>query len=550
MRTLISKQSIVLFLIILIGAFLRFYRLPDFPIQLNHDEMTQLYDAISISQTGRDIYGNFLPFIFPSVGDFKPPFYTYITSVFYMIFGWHEIVIRLPSVLFGLALIPAVYFFTLKLLKNKYIALLSAFFASIAPFEIYFSRKSFENGAGIFLMLLGFVCLFMYTEKKYSRWIYLAGAVFAIAMYTYFSHAIIIPLLLIAFILIFKEYFFKDFKKNLGPVLLFTGLVLPLIFMVFSNTETRFRSQTVFISQDVNLGREIAAVKTDNLILDAILKNKITLDYIFNRYLEQFGPLYLFGNGLDFVNKSFLGIGPLLLIQLPLLVLGIVFLIKEPILSKQKKFMAAWVILGMLPSGLTFESYSPHRVVMVFTMLNIVSAAGLYWFLKLVRPYKKLYPAALGFFVAALLFNLIYFLHMYFVNFPFEKSQYLQYPFEQVAKFAWSQYQNFDTIVFDPQYGDIEPEIGVGAHYYFAYFGQITPAEFQRAYRVGDKPREVIFNKFSIRQVYWPVDKDLKNTLVIASPWSVPEKDIMDKSKIIKRFYFYNGKLAFYAIEL
>ncbi len=118
MRTLVLKQLLILLFLILLGAFFRLYKLSEFPVQLNHDEVTQLYDAISVAQTGKDIYGNFLPFIFPSIGDFKPPFYTYITSIFYMIFGWGELTIRLPAALFGLLMIPAVYLFTLKLLKN------------------------------------------------------------------------------------------------------------------------------------------------------------------------------------------------------------------------------------------------------------------------------------------------------------------------------------------------------------------------------------------------------------------------------------------------
>ncbi len=83
----LKNRLFLLFQIFLLGAFLRLYRLQDFPVQLNHDEVSQLYDAISIAQTGRDIYGNFLPSIIPSVGDFKSPYYTYITAVFYFIFG-------------------------------------------------------------------------------------------------------------------------------------------------------------------------------------------------------------------------------------------------------------------------------------------------------------------------------------------------------------------------------------------------------------------------------------------------------------------------------
>ena len=550
MHKIISHKLLVLLFIILIGAAFRFYKLADFPIQLNHDEVTQLYDAISIAQTGRDIYGNFLPFIFPSIGDFKPPFYTYITSIFFMIFGWSELTIRLPAVTFGLLMIPAVYLFTLKLLKKQNIALLAAFFTSIAPDEIFFSRKSFENGAGIFLMLLGFSCLFYYIEKKRLGWMYLAGGIFAAAMYTYFSHTIIIPLLLVSFCFLFRQHFLAGTKKLLGPILLFIFLVAPLIFLISINSDTRFRTQTVFIRQDVNLGRELALAETGNQIMDLFINNKVFIDYVFNRYLQQFNPGYIFINGLDFTSQGLLGVGPLLLAQLPLLVLGMIYLIRLIGFNQQKKFVLVWIILGMLPSGLTFESHSPHRVVMVFTMLNIISAAGFFWVISFARNYKRFFPFMLGFFALILGFNLIYFINMYFVNYPYEKSQYLQYPFKQVAIYAWSRYQDFDSIVFDPQFGDIEPEIGVGAHYYFAYFGHVPPAIFQKEYHVGDKPREVIFDKFSIRQIYWPSDRQLKNTLVIASPWSVPENDIADKSKIIKKFFFYNGKLAFYAIKL
>ena len=66
-----TKPTLILLIIVALGSFLRFYKLSYFPIHLNHDEVTQLYDAISIARTGKDIYGNKLPFIFPSVNDFK-----------------------------------------------------------------------------------------------------------------------------------------------------------------------------------------------------------------------------------------------------------------------------------------------------------------------------------------------------------------------------------------------------------------------------------------------------------------------------------------------
>lgn len=528
---MIKKIYLILLVIMLLGIFWRFLKLADFPVQLNHDEVTQLYDAISVAQTSKDVYGNFLPFIFHSVGDFKPPFYTYITGVFYMVFGGGELTIRLPGVLFGILLIPAVFLFTLRLFKNNKIALMAAFFTAVAPFEIFFSRKSFENGAGIFLMILGFSSLLYYFEKKVKvRYLYIASLFFGLAIYTYFSHAIIIPILLSVFIFIFRQDFHSR-KNIILPVLIFLLFFIPLLILTFTNEDSRNRTQAVFVTQDLNLVKEI---NLGNRI-------KATLDFSWNRYLDQFNPMYIFGNGLDFTNQGPLGVGPLLLIQLPLVILGIIYLVRLGDFNREKKFILAWILIGMLPSGLTFEPHSPHRSIMVFTMLNVISALGLYLLFK----HRKLIVVLFILFII----NYLYFLHMYFVNFPFEKSENIHYPFKQVALFAWSQHGSVDQIIFDPLFGETAPVIGTAAHYYMAYYGNFPPSKFQKEYRTGEKEREVLFDKFSIRKVEWRDDQYLKNVLIIGSRWSLPIESI-NKSKVVKTFNYYNGQPAFYAVKL
>lgn len=543
MRKIVSRKFLLLGLIILLGGFLRFFKLIEYPVQLNHDEVTQLYDAISIAQTGKDIYGNFLPFVFPSIGDFKPPFYTYITSLFYFLFGGGELTIRLPAAIFGFLMILAVYFFVLKFLSNNTIASVAAFFTSLAPFEIFFSRKSFENGVGILVILLSFSCMFIHFKKLNLIWTYFTSVFFAIAMYTYFSHTITIPFLIIAFVLIFRNSFLKDWKKYLGPIFLFIILILPLFLLILINPNIRYRSQTVFIKQDVNLGRQLQYLES-NFLADLVI-----FDYSFNRYLKQFDPLYLFGNGLDLTNQGPLGSGPLLLIQFPFLLLGVIYLYKLPNLMKQRRFILTWILLGMLPSGLTFEPFSPHRVVMVFTMLNIICAIGAYFLIQLLNKKTRILVLTLVFFAITLFINFVYFVHIYLINFPYEKSQQIHYPFKEVALFAHSQYDKYDQIIFDPLFGEDAPIIGTAAHYYLAYYGNYPPGNFQKQYKIGKKEREVIFDKFSIRKVDWREDQYLKNRLIIASKWSLPI-DSISKDKIIKIFYFYDHKPAFYAIKL
>jgi len=538
-------MKLLLLLIILIGAFFRFYQLNNFPVQLNHDEITQLYDAISIAQTGRDIYGNFLPTMFVSINDFKPPFYTYITAVTYLIFGNHEVIIRLPSAFFGTILVLVIFYFTKNIFKNDKIAIFASIVTAVSPFEIFFSRKGFESGIGIFFVLLGFTLLLIYIKKKYILSL-MAGLIFlAFSMYVYFAQAVLVPLFLLGFLWLFWGDVKKaGLKRWLLPLALWFVLITPLIWIIISDEGSRYRSQTVFLIQDVNLGKQLEL---------GGLQWQVIFDYALNKYLKQFDPIYMFGNGLDLTNQGPLSMGPLYLFQLPFLLLGVYFFIKMPNLTKEKKFICSLVVLGMLPSGLTFEDFSLHRSIIVFTMLNILSAVGMANFVDWLYGFRKrrfLLAATSSLVTVVITLNIAYFLHMYFVNYPFEKSQSIQYPFKQVALYAWSKHNEYDQIVFDPYFGQAAPIIGTGAHYYFGYYGNYLPSSMQKEYRIGMKPREVLFDKFSIRKIEWNDDIKLQNTLLILSSWTVDPK-ILDKNRdrIVQTFYFYDKQSAFYAIN-
>lgn len=544
MRTLIKNQYFILLLIVLTGFFFRFYKLDQYPIQLNHDEVSQIYDLKSIMETGKDIYGNFMPLAFPSTGEYKVGHYIYISTIPYLLLGDREITIRVPAAFFGSLTVLGVFLLIRVLTKNTLLALLSAAVISITPSEIFYSRKSFENVIGSSLDIFGLYFLLTYLkEGAAKKWAYLGIFLLGLAMYIYTSHTMIVPPLLLFLTLIFKEKIIGQKRELLKPALFWLILITPLIILTSLNSDLRFRAQSVFITQDRALGKTIDLVGN---------KYKAYLDFIPTKLLNQFDPAYLFLNGLDFTSKSSFGMGPLLLWQFPFLIAGFIFLIRKKGLKKAGYLLPGLAFLAMIPSALTFEDFSPHRSVLSFTMLGIISAFGLYWVLQNIFKLKnKLFKnVILGGVFLSLVLNLVYFLRMYTINYPYERSEKMHYPFKEISLYAWSESQNFDAIVFDPQFGDIEPQIGVGTPYYLVHYGQVPPVLFQKQYHKGSKPREMLFDKFSIRQIYWPEDQKLKNTLIIASPWSVPEKDIEDKSKIIKKFFFYNGKLAFYAIKL
>lgn len=540
---------LLLGLFIVLGIFLRFFKLSEYPVHLGHDEVTQLYDSISILRTGKDIHGNKLPFIFKSVGDYKPPFYTYSTIIPLLIFGWQDITIRIVCAFFGVLTIPAVYYFTYTLFNNKKIALIGCFFTTITPFEIFYSRKSFENGAGVFFVLIGFGLLLKYLKYKNKIGLYYLGNIALICgMYTYFSHAIIIPILYTFYVLIFRN----DLKKVPIKVIVVSLLALaPLLYFIIADSNSSNRSKSVFIIQDIELHKIINNNITQEDRLGILKRGFIITKYSFIRYVDQLNPYYLFGNGLDLTNQDPIDSGPLYFYELPFLLLGLCILFKKKNSRKIKYFILLWIIIGLIPSGITFEKHSPHRILMVFTMLNIISAYGFYYFFKIVFNYKSYFAVKILITLTVgliMIWSFNYFAYLFLVDYSYDQSDHLHYPYKNVVLYAWSQHDNYKQIIFDPKFGKDAPFIGTGAQYYLGYYGHYLPEKMQSEFKLGDeKKRETLFDKFSIRAVFWLDDAKIKDTLFLASPWSLPA-DIESQANIIKTFYFYGGEVAYYAL--
>ena len=65
--------------ILVLAAALRLVNLSSVPPHLTQDEASLGYNAYSILKTGKDEYGQLLPVVFKSFGDYKPGLYIYLT---------------------------------------------------------------------------------------------------------------------------------------------------------------------------------------------------------------------------------------------------------------------------------------------------------------------------------------------------------------------------------------------------------------------------------------------------------------------------------------
>src|SRR3989338_2535098 len=171
----LSKSSFLILIIVLIGFFVRFYKITSSPEGLYIDETSIGYNAYSIIKTGHDEHGKFMPLFFEAFGEYKLPVYVYSVVFVQLFIGPSDLSVRLPAVIFGTLTIPLLFLFSKELLKNNpslfiknLVSPLGAFLLATSPWHFQFSRPGFEASIGLFFLILGLYLFFKGMNNKSS----------------------------------------------------------------------------------------------------------------------------------------------------------------------------------------------------------------------------------------------------------------------------------------------------------------------------------------------------------------------------------------------
>ena len=105
-----NRGKLILVLILILGTFLRFWRLGQVPASPDWDEAALGYNAYSLLQTGKDEYGKAWPLVIRSFDDYKPAVYVYLTILPVKFFGLNLWATRLPAAFLGALAVLVVYF--------------------------------------------------------------------------------------------------------------------------------------------------------------------------------------------------------------------------------------------------------------------------------------------------------------------------------------------------------------------------------------------------------------------------------------------------------
>ena len=183
--------KIALLLILLLAAFLRFYRLDAQSLWAD--------EGNSVSLSGRS-----LPYITAGAAhDIHPPLYYYLLHFWMLVFGNSEFAIRVLSALLGTGLVYLTYLLG-RYLSNHWLGLIAAFLSAISPFQVYYSQE-----ARMYILLAALSALSVYSfiklleaesskarnTKRETRNTYLWAGLYIVAttfsLYTHYSFPII-----------------------------------------------------------------------------------------------------------------------------------------------------------------------------------------------------------------------------------------------------------------------------------------------------------------------------------------------------------------------
>jgi len=549
-----------LIIILFLAAVLRLWKLGTVPPHLTADEAALGYNAYSILNTGKDFWGQTLPIIFKSFGDYTPGLYVYLAVPFVAVLGLTEFAVRLPGAILGVIAVYFVFLLAKKVFERaKYkdfekIALFSAFLSAINPWLIQFSRGAWVPNLALTLTLAGIYYFFKSLEK--SKFIIPSAIFFALTTVSYqgakLSTAIVVFLLGILFI----DHLKKIDKKILvgaiaagivicSPVLVsfYTGQAGRLsVVSAFSYPRSSLDMEKIFSQGDENPG-DLSAIAFHSEPLNFV---RVVLGKWFNHFSGRF----LFFEG-DWGNPRHTSpnMGMLLLADVVLILAGLIQFIRR---GKDKNilFMLLWLVIAPLPAILSRDRVHAVRSLHMAIPLIMISSLALYnLFTK--APKKFLGIVFIFVFAVGYLLNYVYYLDSYYVHLPKHSAKYWEYGYKQVVEYINENGLSSRRIVFQQAYA--QPFI------YFLFYGKDGSAQkwdptfFQQsvvyeASRVGDVGLVSKMGNIDFQFLSWPY-KYPAGTVVVVDEMVAPRNLVMSDYTNLKEVLRPDGSMVFLIME-
>jgi len=486
-------KVLFLLLLTLVGLIFYFYKLDSLPKSLFVDEALHGYSAYSILETGKDEYGKAFPMVFRLYGSYNEPLYIYLTTLPIKLWGLDIFSVRFMAALFGFANVFVIYLF----LKKFQISTFGSLFFSITPWVVFQSRIGYEVSLALFLFSLG--CFLLWQSLSNGKWLIAAFLVLSLSTYAAYAERFIVPLLIILFILFFKNIMVV--KSNIKYLKLsLAGLFITQIPHILLFTTPAFFPKSGEIA---SLAIQLQAAKLAGVFPKPLA---IALSFIrefLSQFTNYFSPATLF-----LANDIHLpAIPPFYQWMIVAYLFGLFVLWKDKT-KNRSKFIMLLALVTPIPAALTKDPFSAHRALPIVLPLTLIISVGIDRLLKL-RLLKKtnwdlIVKSALV--ILTFLVSVAFFWRSYFVFFPQEKAKERGFGYDRLAEFIKTNAS--DHFVIDQARLQI-PYIEL------AFFLQVPPSQFQSSIDQNIKEHyyeglpfnpNFIFANIETRQIDWESD--------------------------------------------
>lgn len=481
------KKYIFLILIIVFALALRVWQLNTLPFGVENDEVSYIYSAYTVWQTGgHDIAGKFLPLSI-NLDSSLSPVPVYITAPFVGLFGLSPLTGRLPFALAGVGSVILVYFLAKVLFKNEYIGLFSSFVMAVSPWHILISRGAWDGDFAVFFYLLGTYLFLKFLEKGNILW---SLPAFLLGFYSYHGTKLFFLFFIPMIIIIYHKDLLK--KKKIYSVFVACCITILLSFFLVLKTQSVTR-QSAFAWSDhdtitavidhVNFNRQKSAAPN---VLKDIVTNKPTAlaAKIISNYLGAFSTQFLFLTGDQSIIYGY-GVffkGVMYLIEFPLLIFGIIFLAKE----KEKKsvlLVATGLLLAPLPAALgPGTAYLIHANNMI-PFLSLIVGCGIYYVFHQTQKRKMIFIISTLSIVLGYILCIGLFLYQYVFQFNVFGGEFWNKSNRDAAMVIQTNFNHFDHIYVAA--GDDK------FLFQFLFFNNVDPHVFQKVWQTEKNVRVI-----------------------------------------------------------
>ncbi len=516
-----KKLTPIIFIsIFILSLIFRTYKITSFPPGLYDDEISIGYNAYSVLKTGKDEYGVTFPFWFKAFGEYKLPFYIYLTSLSMVFLGETDLAVRFPSALIGTITVAGVYFLVKSLFtdKNK-LAFLSSFLLAVSPWHIQFSRAGFEVNIMVGLIVWAIYFFLRWVKKKNILILAFSLLLFVLSIYTYNAARLITPLIIFSLILLYFKKLASSTKGQISKIIVLACVVIIMLipFLVFSlSKEGNIRASMVSFTNEVKFNETQSS--------KPLLRYYLLIKQFLINYFSYFSTDYLFISGDQQGRHSVREMGQLYLWQLLVLVIAFFQLIK--LKKKATYLILVLLFISVLPASLSIPSPHALRSLLMVVPISIISAFGLEYLAS--RRIK-------GYFFSVIIFIFVYsihsYIHIYYKHYPVRSNTDWKYGYKEAILLVNKLESQYERVVISDEYGS--------PYIYFLFYTNYNPNDYLKEKKGQKKIRKFEF-------VSSPFTETVKNkTLYLAPGWENV------RAKLLNEVHYNNERdIAFKLWEL